>query len=120
MAMRKHNGSLPSGGDGGDGSTLHLDAERRQRYLEGVKRALRRRPSCQRIAPSPDRQGRAWGPAGRLGRPGLTQRHYNGATMRRHLFAAAVLLVSSRPRQDRRLPANAPAQPGVDPTPAAR
>ena len=42
IAMRKHNGSLPSGGDGSDGSTLHLDAERRQQYLEGVKRALRR------------------------------------------------------------------------------
>ena len=42
IAMRKHNGSLPSGGDGSEGSTLHLDAERRQQYLEGVKRALRR------------------------------------------------------------------------------
>ena len=42
IAMRKHNGSLPSGGDGSDGSTLHLDAERRQQSLEGVKRALRR------------------------------------------------------------------------------
>ena len=43
IAMRKHNGSLPSGGDGSDyGSTLHLDEERRQQYLEGVKRALHR------------------------------------------------------------------------------
>jgi hypothetical protein len=43
IAMRKHNGSLPSGADGtDDGSTLHLDAERRHEYLEGAKRAVKR------------------------------------------------------------------------------
>lgn len=43
IAMRKHNGSLPSGGDGTDDvSTLHLDAERRHQYLERAKQAIRR------------------------------------------------------------------------------
>ena len=54
IAMRKHNGSLPSGGDGTDGSTLHLDAESRHKYFERAKRAILRTafflPSSRRVA----------------------------------------------------------------------